>query len=125
VEVATEIADDPLNADEVLEMVGMSDRAHHFPSQLSGGQQQRVAIARALAGNPRLLLCDEPTGALDSQTTAQIIDLLRELNQTTRRTIALITHNPDLMHLGHRVAHLSDGRIMRVETVESGLSVAP
>ncbi len=114
VEVVVEIARNPMKADEALRLVGLDQRGHHFPSQLSGGQQQRVAIARALAGNPRLLLCDEPTGNLDSETSRQILDLLLDVNQRMGKTVVMITHDLDSARIGHRVAELKDGVITSV-----------
>jgi putative ABC transport system ATP-binding protein len=111
VQVATEIADDPLDALDALRLVGLADRAQHFPAQLSGGQQQRVAIARALASNPRLLLCDEPTGALDLATSRQVLGLLVDLKQRLGKTVVLITHNNAIAGIGERVAAISDGAI--------------
>ena len=111
VQVAVEIVPDPLDPVDALRLVGLEDRADHFPSQLSGGEQQRVSIARALASNPRLLLCDEPTGALDIQTSKQVLGLLAELNQNLRKTIVLITHNSAIASIGHRIALIRDGRI--------------
>jgi putative ABC transport system ATP-binding protein len=111
VQVATELASDPMDALEALRLVGLEERASSFPSQLSGGQQQRVAIARAIASNPRLLLCDEPTGALDSTTSKQVLDLLRDLNRGLGKTVVLITHERDVSAIGDRVALLVDGRV--------------
>jgi putative ABC transport system ATP-binding protein len=113
--VSTEIADDPLEIDYVLEMVGLSDRADHFPAQLSGGEQQRVAIARAVAKNPVLLLCDEPTGALDFTTGKRVLRLLVDLNQQLGKTVIVITHNSALAQVAHRVIHLRSGEITSVE----------
>ncbi len=109
VQVAAEIVPDPLDSREALSMVGLEDRADHFPSQLSGGEQQRVSIARALAGNPRLLLCDEPTGALDIETSKQVLGLLVDLNRNLGKTVVLITHNGAIANLGDRVARIRDG----------------
>jgi len=114
VEVVVEIARNPMKAEEALRLVGLEQRGHHFPSQLSGGQQQRVAIARALAGNPRLLLCDEPTGNLDSETSRQILDLLLDVNQRMGKTVVMITHDLESARIGHRVAELKDGVITSV-----------
>ena len=111
VQVAVEIVPDPLDPFEALRLVGLDDRADHFPSQLSGGEQQRVSIARALASNPRLLLCDEPTGALDIQTSKQVLGLLVELNSKLSKTVVLITHNNAIAAIGHRVALIRDGTI--------------
>jgi putative ABC transport system ATP-binding protein len=93
---AAEIADDPMDAAEALELVGLADRGDHFPSQLSGGQQQRVAVARALVKRPHLMLCDEPTGALDHDTSLVVLDLLRKLNRETGTTLVIITRCPGL-----------------------------
>jgi putative ABC transport system ATP-binding protein len=114
VQVATEIVDDPLDPMEALRLVDVADRANHFPSQLSGGQQQRVAIARAIASNPRLLLCDEPTGALDLDTSRQVLRLLVRLNRELGKTIVHITHNNAIAGIGHRVAVIRDGAIQNI-----------
>ena len=111
VQVATEIVPNPMDSWEVLSMVGLTDRADHFPSQLSGGEQQRVSIARALAGNPRLLLCDEPTGALDLETSKQVLGLLVDLSRNLGKTVVLITHNGAIADIGDRVARIRDGTI--------------
>ncbi len=116
VQVAVEIASEPLDPMEALTMVGIADRANHFPSQLSGGQQQRVSIARAIAGNPRMLLCDEPTGALDLETSRQVLGLLTSLNRDLGKTVVLITHNGAIAGLGQRVASIRDGSIAAVKT---------
>lgn len=123
VEVATEIARDPMPPGDAIELVGLADRRDHFPAQLSGGEQQRVAIARALAGNPRLLLCDEPTGALDIHTGKQILGLLMKLKRELKKTVVLITHNLAIAHIADRVAQLRDGRIESLERNESPLPV--
>ncbi len=114
VEVVTEIAADPMSPDEALALVGLSDRADHFPAQLSGGQQQRVAIARAIAKRPQVLLCDEPTGALDSQTGLIVLEALQTVNRTLGTTTAVITHNAAIADMADRVMVLSDGRISDV-----------
>jgi putative ABC transport system ATP-binding protein len=118
VEVATEIATSPMDPREALRLVGLENRSGHFPSQLSGGEQQRVAIARALAKNPELLLCDEPTGALDLATSRQILALLMRLQSELEKTIILITHNNAITRVANRVAHIRDGMIVSVDTVE-------
>ncbi len=118
VEVAVEIADDPMDPMEALRLVHLEDRANHFPSQLSGGQQQRVAIARALAKNPTLMLCDEPTGALDLVTSRQILGLLVDLQKQLGKTIVLITHNSAIAGIANRVAHIRDGGIQAIDTNE-------
>jgi len=118
VQVAVEIASDPLDAMQALDMVGMADRADHFPAQLSGGQQQRVSIARAIVGNPRMLLCDEPTGALDLETSRQVLGLLASLNRDMGKTVVLITHNGAIAGIGQRVATISDGNIASLRVNE-------
>lgn len=108
---ATEICEDPLDVDRVLSLVGLSDRMDHFPAQLSGGEQQRVAIARAVAKNPELLLCDEPTGALDFRTGKQVLRVLVDLNQQLGKTVVVITHNAALSKVAERVISLRSGEI--------------
>ncbi|MCG8312423.1 MAG: ABC transporter ATP-binding protein [Pseudomonadales bacterium] len=115
VAVVTEIADAPMLPLEALEMVGLSDRADHFPAQLSGGQQQRVAIARAIAKRPQVLLCDEPTGALDSKTGVIVLEVLEKINRDLGTTTALITHNADIAAMADRVITLADGQIISVD----------
>lgn len=109
VELASQICKDPLPARSVLQSVQLLNRANNFPSQLSGGEQQRVAIARAIAKNPKLLLCDEPTGALDYQTGKAILKLLREMCQEYQMTVVIITHNSALAPMADRVIHLKNG----------------
>jgi putative ABC transport system ATP-binding protein len=111
VAVVTEIAANPMRPEEALEIVGLGDRMDHFPSQLSGGQQQRVAIARAIAKRPAVLLCDEPTGALDSATGIIVLEALERVNRELGTTTAIITHNEVIGEMGHRIIHLSDGKI--------------
>ncbi|MFP4056255.1 MAG: ABC transporter ATP-binding protein [Candidatus Brocadiia bacterium] len=119
VQVAVEIVSQPMEPIEALRLVGLEERAGHFPSQLSGGEQQRVAIARALASNPRLLLCDEPTGSVDLDTGRQVLGLLVELNRQLAKTVVLITHNRAIAAIGHRIATLRDGVITEVRENES------
>ena len=109
--VATEISNNPLDVRETLDMVGLAERADHFPSQMSGGEQQRVAIARAVAKNPRLLLCDEPTGALDFETGKRVLRTLVDLNRQLQKTVIVITHNSALAGVADRVIHLRSGQI--------------
>ncbi len=116
VALAAEIARSPMPAEEALARVGLSDRLDHFPSQLSGGQQQRVAIARAVVKRPDVLLCDEPTGALDAATGRVVLDALAGVNRELGTTTVLITHNAVIGALADRVLHVHDGRIARVET---------
>ncbi|MBQ6490139.1 MAG: ABC transporter ATP-binding protein [Solobacterium sp.] len=118
VELAVEICKDPLDPAKVLEQVGLGDRMNNFPSQLSGGEQQRVAIARALAKNPKLLLCDEPTGALDYVTGKQILKLLQETCRTHGMTVIIITHNLALCPMGDRVFRVKSGKIISAEVNE-------
>ena len=112
--VSTEISRDPMDVDEALRLVELEDRMDHFPSQLSGGEQQRVAIARALAKNPELLLCDEPTGALDFATGKRVLRLLVDLKRTLGKTIVLITHNAAIAQAADRVVRLRSGQIVEV-----------
>jgi len=125
VALVTEIVPQPFPAEEVLELVGLGDRLDHFPAQLSGGEQQRVAIARAVAKRPDLLLCDEPTGALDCQTGKLVLSAIETVNRELGTTTAVITHNVPIAAIGDRVVTLGDGRIVREErnraraTVES------
>lgn len=121
VELAAELGKHPLNPKELMEQVGLSDRADHFPGKLSGGQQQRAAIARALCKNPDILLCDEPTGALDSQTGTQVLKLLSEFNRRYEKTVVLITHNQKIARIADRVFYFKDGCLERVEKNEKPL----
>jgi len=115
VELATQITFDALDVDEVLGDVALTQRQDHFPSQLSGGEQQRVAIARAVAKNPKVLLCDEPTGALDYATGVNILKLLKKINEKYHKTILVITHNAAIGNIGDRVIRLRSGRITHNE----------
>lgn len=114
VELATQICKDPLNIDEIMEDVGLQDRKNNFPAQLSGGEQQRVAIARALAKNPKILLCDEPTGALDYNTGKSILKLLQDMCRTMEMTVIIITHNLALTPMGDKVIRVKNGKIESV-----------
>jgi len=116
VALVTDIAPHPMEPARALEMVGLSDRLHHFPAQLSGGEQQRVAIARAIAKGPDVLLCDEPTGSLDYETGLVVLQVLEEVNRTLGTTVALITHNAAIARMANRVIRLRSGRITGVET---------
>lgn len=122
VKLAEEIAHNPLSVADVLSEVGLEAWSDHFPSQLSGGQQQRVAIARAIVKNPELLLCDEPTGALDIQTGIQVLKALQKLNQIYHKTIMVITHNAEIAKMANRVFYLKDGLLDYVKLVEQPLS---
>jgi len=114
VAVVTEIADRPMRPDEALALVGLESRQDHFPAQLSGGEQQRVAIARAIAKRPEVLLCDEPTGALDSKTGIKVIEALLSINSQFGTTTLIITHNASIQDVAHRVLLFADGRISGV-----------
>jgi len=118
VRLVTDIAEDPMDAAEALALVGLSDRVHHFPSQLSGGEQQRVAIARAVAKRPRILLCDEPTGALDVQTGKVVLEVLRDVNAELGTATAIITHNAAIAAMADRVVHIAGGRIASIDVNE-------
>ena len=115
VEMASQLVSDPMDPDAILEDVGLSDRTKNFPAQLSGGEQQRVAIARAVAKNPKLLLCDEPTGALDYQTGKSILRLLARLCTERHMTVVIITHNSTLAAMANRVIRIKNGRVMSNE----------
>ena len=111
VELVTEIALDPMTPEDALEIVGLSERVDHFPAQLSGGEQQRVAIARAIAKRPAILLCDEPTGALDTETGVRVLEVIEQINTELGTTTAVITHNAPVAAMARRVITLADGRI--------------
>jgi putative ABC transport system ATP-binding protein len=111
VALVTEVARDPLPPEEALALVGLHERIHHFPAELSGGEQQRVAIARAIAKRPEVLLCDEPTGALDSATGIKVLQALREVNETMGATTFIITHNASVADMADRVIVFGDGQI--------------
>lgn len=124
VELANQICKNPLDASQVLDDVGLSSRKKNFPSQLSGGEQQRVAIARALAKNPKLLLCDEPTGALDYQTGKAILKLLQDTGRRTGMTIIIITHNGALTAMADRVIRVRSGTVVSVEKNEHPMDIS-
>ena len=119
VELATQICKKPLNPETILEKVGLKNRMKNFPSQLSGGEQQRVAIARAIAKNPKLLLCDEPTGALDYKTGKQILKLLQDTCRKEGMTVIIITHNSALTPMADRVIHFKNGTAFNIEKNEN------
>ncbi|MBC8529394.1 ABC transporter ATP-binding protein [Christensenellaceae bacterium NSJ-44] len=123
VELATQVSRQPLDLDEVIQNVGLAERKDNFPSQLSGGEQQRVAIARALAKNPKLLLCDEPTGALDYATGKAILKLLQDTCRATGMTVVIITHNLALTAIGDKVIRIKSGKVDRVEVNSYPLDV--
>ena len=123
VELALQICKDPLDAKEVLEDVGLGDRLDNFPAQLSGGEQQRVSIARALAKNPKLLLCDEPTGALDYNTGKAILKLLQNMCRERGMTVIVITHNQALAPMADRLIHIKNGQVSKMELNENPMSI--
>lgn len=123
VEIASQLSPKPLNSRKVMEVVGLGDRMNNFPAQLSGGEQQRVAIARALAKNPKLLLCDEPTGALDYETGKSILKLLQETSKRTGMTVVIITHNSALTAMADRVVKVKNGFIASVSLNEEPVPV--
>ncbi len=118
VEMATELAKTPLSAAETLADVGLGERMNNFPAQLSGGEQQRVAIARALAKNPKLLLCDEPTGALDDNTGKQVLKVLSDLGRVKGKTVVIITHNTAITQMADRVVRVKNGTVVSMQTNE-------
>lgn len=115
VELASEIVENALDAKEVLKSVGLEHRLHNFPSQLSGGEQQRVAIARAIAKNPKILLCDEPTGALDYHTVKQILKILQDMARKEGKTVIIVTHNAAIAPIANRVIQMHDGKIKQID----------
>ena len=123
VELATQICSDALNVDEILDKVGLKSRKDNFPSQLSGGEQQRFAIARAIAKNPKLLLCDEPTGALDYKTGKQILNLLQDTCKREKMTVVIITHNTAITPMADKVIHFKNGTAEKFEINENPISI--
>lgn len=122
VQLVTDIAETPMAAAEALDLVGLGQRRNHYPSQLSGGEQQRVAVARAIAKRPGVLLCDEPTGALDSATGIRVLDTLARANEELGTTLVLITHNAGIAAMADRVFNFLDGRIASIEVNERRVS---
>ncbi len=122
VQLVTDVSPDPMPAEEALELVGLGNRMDHFPSEMSGGEQQRVAIARAIAKRPQILLCDEPTGALDSKTGVQVLEVLRDINEQFGTTTVVITHNAEIQRMAHRVIFFQDGKISEVRVNEQRLA---
>lgn len=121
VELAKQICPNALNPKDILEQVGLKDRMNNFPAQLSGGEQQRVSIARAICKNPALLLCDEPTGALDSKTGEQVLALLTKIQKDFRTTLAIITHNKDIASLGDRIIRVQNGMVQEIKINDTPL----
>jgi len=122
VEMAANLVENPLSAERVLEQFGLGDRMDHFPSQMSGGEQQRVSIARALVKNPQLLLCDEPTGALDFETGKNVLSLLEKVNREWNTTVVIVTHNTPLADMAHRVIKMRSGKIIDITKNQLPLS---
>ncbi|MGB3277631.1 MAG: ABC transporter ATP-binding protein [Pseudorhodobacter sp.] len=122
VQLVTDVAPDPMPAAEALALVGLSKRMDHFPSEMSGGEQQRVAIARAIAKRPQILLCDEPTGALDSATGIQVLEALRDINERFGTTTVVITHNAEIQRMAHRVIFFQDGKISEIKVNKTRLA---
>lgn len=123
VQLATDLVPNPLQAEDALALVGLFDRKDHFPSQLSGGEQQRVAIARAIAKRPDVLLCDEPTGALDLKTGKVVLEAINRVNQELGTLVVIITHNSAIAGMADRVIYLSDGQISEIKTIPHKISV--
>lgn len=124
VELASEIVKDAQDAEEALESVGLAHRMNNFPAQLSGGEQQRVSIARAIAKKPKLLLCDEPTGALDYQTGKQVLQILQDMSRRDNATVIIVTHNQALAPIADRVIHMHDAKIKSIELNAQPQSIA-
>lgn len=123
VELATQLCTDALNVDEILDKVGLTERKDNFPSQLSGGEQQRVAIARAIAKNPKLLLCDEPTGALDYRTGKSILKLLQDMSRKEKMTVIIITHNSAIAPMADKIIYFKNGTVQKAETNKNPISI--
>lgn len=119
VALVTEVSKDPMTPDEALDLVDLKERMHHFPAELSGGEQQRVAIARAIAKRPEVLLCDEPTGALDSKTGIIVLEALKKINEELGTTTAIITHNAGIQKIANRVIFFLDGKISKIQENET------
>jgi len=119
IQLVTDLVSDPFDISELLSDVGLLERKDHFPSQLSGGEQQRIAIARAISKNPEILLCDEPTGALDFESGLSILRLLKKMNVKYKKTVVIITHNAEIAQIADRVFNLRDGKIISIENIEN------
>jgi len=112
IRLTADLTKNPLPVNEIIKRVGLEGRERHFPSQLSGGQQQRVALARAIVKSPEILLCDEPTGALDTETSAQVLELLQQINKEYNKTVIIISHDPDLLQYADRFFEIRDGKLV-------------
>ena len=123
VELANQLSKNPLNAKELMDEVGLSERLNNFPAQLSGGEQQRVSIARALAKNPKLMLCDEPTGALDYNTGKTILKLLSDMCKQKEMTVIVITHNQAIAPMADRIIYIKNGKVEKIESNENPVSI--
>lgn len=124
VELAVDIVDNAMNPEEILKEVGLSDRINNFPAQLSGGEQQRVAIARAVAKNPKILLCDEPTGALDYNTGKQVLQILQDMSRKKGATVIIVTHNAAIAPIADRVIHMHDAKIKNIITNKNPMTIS-
>lgn len=124
VELAAELVPNAMDAAEALKSVGLENRMNNFPTQLSGGEQQRVSIARAIAKNPKLLLCDEPTGALDYHTGKKILQILQDMSRKQKTTVIIVTHNSAIAPIGDKVVHLHDGKVQRIERHAHPVSIS-
>ena len=122
IELASELSPRPIPARELLDKIGMADRAGHYPAKMSGGQQQRVAIARAVAKNPDILLCDEPTGALDLATGIEVLKILKDFNESYKKTVIIITHNSDISRIADKTIYIRDGAVDKITVNESPAS---
>lgn len=120
--MAAELSNDPISVDTLLEQIGLAERRNHFPAQLSGGEQQRIAIARAVSKNPPMLLCDEPTGALDYRTGIQVLRILADYHKLYQKTVVIITHNAAIGQMADRVFHIRDGLIEKIEVNDHPIS---
>lgn len=119
VKLSADISKNPFDPIDMMKSVGLETRTSHFPMQMSGGEQQRVALARALCKNPVILLCDEPTGALDSKTSVEVLKVLKNFNEEYKKTIVIITHNAGISKMADRVFHVKDGKIENIEVIEN------
>lgn len=124
VELASQIVKDSMDAEQALASVGLADRTGNFPAQLSGGEQQRVAIARAIARKPKLLLCDEPTGALDYETGKQVVQILQDMSRKDGSTVIIVTHNAALAPIGDQVIHIHDGQVKQIDRQDHPTDIA-